>query len=130
MDSIRAGPGYDVDVAASFAAEFGAVVCRLDFDFLNGVHRWREDVGLVRSFLSRNSVEKVLVIGRVMTVHAERTDPGCALCLMPGVSTAVRHARRDQAQLHEVTGGKRQIDNAASLDETAHLRVTGLQHDR
>ncbi len=128
VNLVRAGAGHDVDVSPGLAAEFRAVVCRFDFDLLNGVDGGSKDIRLVGGLLAGHAIKQILVVSGVVPVDAERADPGGALGLMALVPGAVGDARRNQAELHEISRGQRQIDNFASLDQIADLRVVGLQH--
>src|SRR5262249_50094757 len=126
VNLVGAGPGDDVDVTAGLAAELCTVVRGFDLDFLNGINRRREDVGLVRCFFSRNAIEEVLIVRGIVPMDAEGADPRSAFRLMPRVSSAIGNAGGDQTELHEVPGGQRKVNDGSGLDQVADLRVARL----
>ena len=71
MKLIGPGAGNHVDMASGFAAELGTVVGGLDLDLLNGIDGRRKNIGLVRSLFACYAIEEVLVVSRIVAVHAE-----------------------------------------------------------
>ena len=127
VDLVSAGLGDDVDIRSGGRSELSRSDVRLDLEFLNGIDRGLQPVGLEEALVVVHAVQRV-VVGLAAQPADRHGGAGCLECRQR--SGAGHGARRQDRELREAAAVQGQLYHLFVVDRRRDCRAVGLQLHR